>query len=279
MEKHKIVSILWRSAVIFLVFALAAFLIYARFTRPIAKILLYHSVTSKDVNDEPDIGIKLFERQLKYMQRHGLETVFLSEAISKYKADKHIPDDWVVLTFDGGHEGFYQNVYPLLKKRKVKATIFVVTSMVGDGLVTWDQLREMKASGLVEIGSHSQKHLAPTCITKEEAWKEKIVSKEILEDKLGGKVDVYAYPFGAVNDQAKELVKKAGYKGAVGLVYRAGEYKLGDVYNMRRIYVSEMSRFPLMFRFMLSGYYVQARRLVLTILNIKVPRDVGDCWQ
>ena len=77
-----------------------------------------------------------------------------------------------------------------------------------------------------------------------------------------------------MNDQAKELAEKAGYIGAVGLVYKIGEHKLGDVYNMRRIYVSETAKYPLIFRFMLSGYYVQARRVILTIMNIKVPRDV-----
>jgi len=277
MQKHKLFLIISRAAAICLTFAIVVFFLFIYPNQPLAKVFLYHSVTNQEVNDQPDIGVKLFERQLDYLSKHGYETVFLSTVAYKYNVEKKVPANWVVLTFDGGNEDFYTNVYPLLKKYKMKATLFVVTSLIGDAFVTWDQLKEMKASGLVEIGSHSQNHLAATCASLEEIKKDTIGSKAILEEHLGGKVLVYAYPFGAVNAQAEAVAKAAGYTGAVGIAYRLWEFKLNDVYNMHRIYVCEQARFPLMFRFMLSGYYVPTREFALRVLNIKTPRDAADC--
>lgn len=70
------------------------------------------------------------------------------------------------------------------------------------------------------------------------------------------------------------LLQALGYRGAVGTVYRRNEFKTDDVFNLRRVYVSQYSAMPLMFRFMLSGYYGPTRALILRGLNIKVPRDV-----
>ncbi len=246
--------------------------------RPYAKILLYHSVVNNDNNPDPIIGIKLFNRQVDHLIRHGYKTVFLSDIVRRYKEKRPVPDNWVVLTFDGGYDDFYHKVYPILKKHNLKATLFVITSEIGEeGSVSWSELLEMKNSRLIEIGSHSHKHLPPTCIGLSEAKKEKSVSKAILEKQLGIPVRAYAYPYGAINDQVKDLVKETGYDCAVGIAYRLGECKLKDVYNLRRVYVSEFSRYPFMFRFMLSGYYVPTRGLALRVLNIKAPRDVGDC--
>jgi peptidoglycan/xylan/chitin deacetylase (PgdA/CDA1 family) len=245
--------------------------------RPIAKILLYHSMTDGSRHSGPDIGVDLFKRQLEYLRRHGYETVFVKTIIRRHNDHLRVPSRWVALTFDGGYDDFYTRVYPLLKEYRFRATVFRVVSSIGaEGNLTWDQLLEMEGSGLVEIGSHSMEHLPATCISAEEAEKETALSKVLLDAKLKNPVVSYAYPYGAVDARAEALVKKTGYEGAVGIVYRLGEFKLGDVYNLRRIYVGEYSRMPLMFRFMLSGYYVAARGLILRILSIKAPRDV-DC--
>ena len=83
----------------------------------------------------------------------------------------------------------------------------------------------------------------------------------------------FNYPFGAVNDSIEKVVKEAGYEAAVGTAYRKGEFGNRDVYVLKRVFVSKISKYPLVFRFMLSGYYVPTRELILRILNIKVPRD------
>jgi peptidoglycan/xylan/chitin deacetylase (PgdA/CDA1 family) len=251
-------------------------LIYPR--RTIINILLYHSIAEEDHGPAPSIGKKLFERQMQFLSQQGYKTVFLNEAIERFEADGKVPADWIVLTFDGGYDDFYARAFPVLKKYGLKAVLYVIVGAVGDeGIVTWDQLREMSESGLVRIASHSVTHVPFQCLDIEKAWKEKYDSKEVLEKKLEVPVYTYAYPYGAYDPKAEELVKRAGYVGAVGIVYRRDEFRRKNVYNLRRVYVSDLSRYPLVFRFMISGTYVPLRGLALRVLNIKAPRDAEQC--
>jgi len=246
--------------------------------QPCVKILAYHAVLNQDGNaDYPAIEKKLFMRQMDYLASHGYEPIFLSTLIDRYKEGKKIPAKLLVLTFDELHDDFYYTVYPVLKKYKFKATVFMFTRGVGQGYLTWEQLQEIKNSGLVEIGSHSVNHPPLTCIDLAEAKKEITMSKAILEQKLGIPILTFCYPFGAVNAKIEKLVKEAEYAGAVGTVYRWGEFKTNDLYNLNRVYISKLSKYPLMFRFMLSGYYVPARAWLLRLLNIKAPRDARNC--
>jgi peptidoglycan/xylan/chitin deacetylase (PgdA/CDA1 family) len=246
--------------------------------KPRATVLMYHAVVEDGdtAAGGPAIGRTLFERQMDFVATHGYETVFVKDVVARYEANSPVPSQWLVLTFDGGYPDFYTNVYPVLRRHRLKATLFVIAADVGvEGGLRWDQLREVSASGLVEIGSHSYDHVADECLSLVEAREEKARSKAVLEAHLGIEVVSYAYPYGAFSTRAKRLLQEEGYRGAVGTVYRWGELGHDDVFNVRRVYVSGYSRFPLMFRFMLSGYYVPTRSLILRVLNIKTPRNIG----
>jgi peptidoglycan/xylan/chitin deacetylase (PgdA/CDA1 family) len=238
-------------------------------------VLLYHSVTDEDGGPEPSISRRLFRRQMAFLSAHGYETVFVRDVVGRYESAQPVPSTWVALTFDAGYEDFYRNVYPVLEQYRLKATLFVIVSGVGmEGGVTWDQLRQMRRSGLVEIGSHSYDHVADQCLPAAQAREDEAKAKAALEANLGTEITTYAYPYGAYSERAARMLQALGYRGAVGIVYRLNEFKADDVFNLRRVYVSQSSALPLMFRFMLSGYYVPTRALLLRALNIKAPRDV-----
>ena len=246
--------------------------------KPRATVLMYHAVVDERdrAAGEPSIERALFERQMDFVATHGYETVFVKDVVARDETKASVPAHRLTLTFDGGYPDFYTNVYPVLRRHRLKATLFVIVADVGvEGGLSWHQLREVSASGLVEIGSHSWDHIADECLSLDEARREKALSKSVLETNLGIPIVSYAYPYGAFSTRAKRLLQEAGYRGAVGTVYRRGEVEDDDVFNVRRVYVSEYSQFPLMFRFMLSGYYVPTRSLILRVLNIKTPRNIG----
>lgn len=214
---------------------------------------------------------------MKYLAEHGYEPVFLSRVIRRHKQGKNIPSNWVVLTFDDGKKDFYSEVYPLLKAHGFKAVLFVSPGRLEltDEFLTWEQLKEIHSGGLVEIGSHGLYHDPLTRLSPPEAEERIRRSKAVLEEKLGTRVDLFAYPYGAFDYQLKAMVKTAGYEGAVGIVYPAGKFMSRDIYNMRRVFVSSFSGYPLVFRFMLSGCYVPIRGWLLRLMGIDAPRDVS----
>jgi len=183
----KLVGIFALTAIALFVMAVSLFLIFINPSQPFVKILMYHSITKQEIDvDYPAIDKNLFMRQMDYLSKHDYEPVFMSDVIKRYKEGKIIPSKWVVLTFDAGYPDFYDEVYPLLKRYKFRATVFAITSCIDNGCLTWGQLQELKDSGLVEIGSHSMGHPPLTCIKLSEAKKEIVKSKAILEERLGG---------------------------------------------------------------------------------------------
>ena len=92
--------------------------------------------------------------------------------------------------------------------------IFLITDRVGTpGYMTWEQIKEMKDSGLAEFGSHTRSHRRLRSLPDEEIVKELRESKQILEEKLGSPVTALCYPFGAggFDKRVRPQVFKAGY--------------------------------------------------------------------
>jgi len=85
--------------------------------------------------------------------------------------------------------------------------------------ITWEQIREMEASGLVSFGAHTLHHpLLSSLSNFAEVQREVAESRSILEQKLGHSVYTFAYPIGKPShfgDQGVKAVREAGFKWAV----------------------------------------------------------------
>lgn len=86
--------------------------------------------------------------------------------ITPLDLQKQLPAKPVLLAFIGGYQSFYSEVFPLLKARKICATVFVATDTLGtynswqaphdkpwQNVLTLKQLKEMHKSGLVQVGT------------------------------------------------------------------------------------------------------------------------------
>lgn len=83
---------------------------------------------------------------------------------------------------------------------------------------TWNQLKEMVSSGLVEIGAHTVGHRILTRLSEENGQKELIESKNQIESQLNATCAHFAYPNGSSGDfntVTEKWVKDAGFKSAV----------------------------------------------------------------
>ena len=115
----------------------------------------------------------------------------------------------MVLTFDDGYESYYRHAYPLLKKHGFPATVFLYTDFVGAGdALTWPQMQEMAASGLIDIQAHSKTHANLINRVRDEsdaAYRQRLESearapRELIERRLKHTVKDFAYPYGDANE-------------------------------------------------------------------------------
>jgi len=116
------------------------------------------------------------------------------------------------LTFDDGHASDYSEAFPVLRELGLRATFFVVPTLVDTpGFVTWNQLREMVAAGM-EIGSHTMTHPFVDRLDAAGLRYEFGDSKAMIEDRLGTAVRAASLPRGWAPPHLDEVLRELGYR-------------------------------------------------------------------
>lgn len=172
---------------------------------------MYHHVAPQTPEkfDPFTVEPEMLEKHILFLKEKGYTPISLKELQSGAAVSNP-----VMLTFDDGYADAYNNLFPLLKKHNVPAVIFLITDKMGtDGYLTWEQIAEMKNSGLAEFGSHTASHRRLRSLSDEEIVQELVKSKQALEEKLGEPVTAFCYPFGAggFDKRVRPQVFKAGY--------------------------------------------------------------------
>jgi peptidoglycan/xylan/chitin deacetylase (PgdA/CDA1 family) len=183
-------------------------------------ILCYHRLGT--ASSKMVVAPSSFEAQLDWLARNDYRVIPLADLSAFLAGKKALPRRSVVITFDDGYESVYRHAYPLLKRHGFPATVFVYTDFVGAGdALTWPQLREMAASGLVDIQSHSKSHrnlIERRQGESDERYRAAIdqemrVPRETLERRLPqNPVQHLAYPFGDANEAVLDSAARHGYQ-------------------------------------------------------------------
>ena len=184
-------------------------------------VLNYHRF-GPSVADSMTVTTSVFNSQLKWLNDNGY-TVIPLRTLVDYLLGKGPapPPKSVVITADDGHKSVYDVMLPIARKHKIPVTLFIYPSAISNAsyALMWDQLKKMKETGLFDIQSHTywspnfkkeKKKLSAEAYQKF-VEKQLQQSKSILEKKLGGTVDLLAWPFGIYDDYLEKEAEKAGY--------------------------------------------------------------------
>ncbi|MGC2352855.1 MAG: polysaccharide deacetylase family protein, partial [Candidatus Udaeobacter sp.] len=196
----------------------------------------YHRFVDKVRRPDTEITPADFEGQMKLLKDSGVTVIGMQDFLAWKRGEKNIPPRCAVITFDDGWKSQYEVAWPILKKYGYPLTLFIYTEGVRGGhfgggeAMTWEQLADMRDAG-VDIQAHSETHqdlrkpydkvakkrLSPP---EYEQWlhNEIFGSKELLEQRLGIKVNCFAVPYGFYNQHIKDVCRQAGYE-AVFVVY------------------------------------------------------------
>ncbi len=216
--------------------------------------LAYHDVV--DTRDElmsDGITLETLVNHFEWLKAHDYHPVSIDQLIRASKGETSLPDKAVLLCWDDGYTSFYTHVLPLLKAYNYPAVLALVGSWMttpkggkvqyGDELVprshflSWNQVKELATSGLVEIGSHSMDlhhglladkagDILPAAITHkydptnesvetnqemfERIYKDLKENNALIELHSGIAPRVMVWPFGRYNQLSIEAAKKAG---------------------------------------------------------------------
>ena len=179
-------------------------------------IFVYHDIVSDESQikfDYMQTSKQTFEEQITGLQKVGYHFITYDDLKQYKEGNKKLYKKSCILTFDDGCEGVYENAYPIAKKYNIPLTMFVITdNMEKSGVITWQEAKEMKDSGLVTIASHSKDHSEFTKLTIEEAEKNVNESYKIIEEKIGMPLSkIFTYPYGLNTEEELEKLKQDGY--------------------------------------------------------------------
>lgn len=204
--------------------------------------------------------------QFSWLREHGYQPVSIDDLLAARDGRKALPEKPILLTFDDGYRSFHSIVFPLLKAFNYPVVLALVGSWLDapagstvyygdqpvprDTFLDWEQLRELTASGLVEIASHSyalhqgvlanpQGNLQPAMTTRafdaasgsyetEAAYRQRLRSDfaangELLKRQLGVSPRVMVWPYGEHNGIALELAAEAGMELSLTLAGKVND--------------------------------------------------------
>jgi peptidoglycan/xylan/chitin deacetylase (PgdA/CDA1 family) len=184
-------------------------------------ILLYHRF-SHAISDSMTMTPAVFESHLKYLKDNGYTVISLRQLVNYHlRNGPPLPPRSVVIVADDGHKSIYTDMLPLIKKYRVPVTLFIYPSAISNApyAMTWEQLREIKKTGLFDIQSHTywhpdfrkeKKRLSSVEYVKFVEMQLK-KSKDKLEKELDVEVNMLAWPFGIYDDWLISKATEAGY--------------------------------------------------------------------
>lgn len=191
--------------------------------------------------------------QFDWLEAHGYHAISLQQLIDARTRHTVLPPKPFLLTFDDGLQSVYTKVFPLLEAYHYPAVVAVVGAWVDlapgatvdygprpftrADFATWDELREMQDSGLVEIASHTydmhrgilanpQGNIIPAVTTHaynpqthqyetDAEYKTRLRadltrSYEELKEKLGRAPRAVMWPYGAYTEVSDQIAASVG---------------------------------------------------------------------
>jgi peptidoglycan/xylan/chitin deacetylase (PgdA/CDA1 family) len=216
-------------------------------------VLMYHHVNA--VGRRISVTPEYFGDQMRYLKRHGYRGLSSEEfsAVIKGEQSADVIEDGrrlkpIVITFDDGWLDNWVFAFPILKKYGMKAVIFVMTKHVAEGgvrrradeevvslpehegciealnagrgaevMLSWDELRLMESSGLIDVQSHTHAHTRwdLTKVTDEDRERflaDMKTSKELIEKRLNKTCRTLCWPYGIYDRGFRDAAVRAGYR-------------------------------------------------------------------
>lgn len=268
----------------FIIFTLV-FLTGTVFAQDRYAVLAYHSVVDDTASKEEKyyfpqtISTNLLISHFNWLKDNGYNVVSWQQIIDAENGKGTLPDNAVLLSFDDGYATMYNVIYPILKAYNYPAVFAPVSGWLNTPVtkkipyantylprsvfVTWEQVREMEKSGLVEIASHTHDShhgvranpagsQVPAVISpeyKNNKYETKVeyrnrlvrdftLSSQSIQREVGKKPRIMVWPYGQFNNTAVDVAREVGMSHHFSLGEKLIN-KVGDKYIGRLLIDTE----------------------------------------
>ncbi|MGC9327341.1 MAG: polysaccharide deacetylase family protein, partial [Candidatus Hinthialibacter sp.] len=178
-------------------------------------ILLYHDISLE--KDNYAIEPQLLKDHFSALKSYGYETITIQD-LMEFRAGLKKP---ILITFVNGWRSMYNTVLSLLQQYDYVAECFVIPNnacgkshLFCRSYLTWNQMREMEETGLVDIQSNSFSFKNFLDLNDENLFFELSNSKSQLEANLQKQVLYISWPYGKSDYRIQKMAHQCGYFAA-----------------------------------------------------------------
>ena len=208
-------------------------------------VLLYHRVGSGSGLDV-DLTVADFDRQIAGLAAAGTVVPLAVglDGLTRATAGSGAPAPRreVVVTFDDGTADFAERAVPILVEHRVPVTLYLSTAFVDEqrpfpdagAPLSWAALRDVCATGFVDVGSHTHTHAVLDRLPSELVAGELDRSKQLIEERLGRPCLDFAYPKALPPTPAADAAVRARFRSAALAGTRPNRPGHTDVYRLAR---------------------------------------------
>ena len=217
--------------------------------------IMYHRFNE---NKYPSTNIKvdIFKKQLELIEKNNIEFYDPIKFDTEFKYPKK--NKKVLITIDDAFSSFYENAWPILKKRKIPFILFVSTEPVGkSGYMNWNEIKEISSYDFAYIGNHSHTHEYLLNFSHLEFEKDIKNSIKIFKEKLGYNPIFFSYPFGEYNLKQTKFIEnnfKYGFGQHSGVIdltknrFELPRFPINEKYGDLERFESIIKLFPIPYK-------------------------------
>lgn len=244
MRKHNVAAL----ALVGLLAALAA-LAPLRAVAADAAVVLAYERFGEDDRPEASVRPDQLEAHIAELKAGGYAVLPLPDIVAALAAGRPLPDKAVAITIDGARASAYREAWPRLKAAGLPFTLFVATDLADQGgdFMTWDQIRELAASGLVSVGSLGASYAHLGTLPAGEAAADLARARVRFLAELPHAPDLLAWPYGEASAVAMDLARAQGFAAAFGQ-HSGVAWSGGERYFLPRFGLNEAFAEPGRFR-------------------------------
>ncbi|MBR5517629.1 MAG: polysaccharide deacetylase family protein [Clostridia bacterium] len=213
--------------------------------------IMYHKVThNPDEVTDYVVTAQMVRDDFEEIKARGYTPIFVSEyydLVNIYKSnDKNRYNKIVeyfeetskpiIITFDDGYEGIYEDVLPLMKEYGFKVNFYICGELIDQQnpeYCTWEEVKELSQCGLAEIGNHTYGLHKYSKDVLADMYNYNLYSaifdinqnRALIKEKLGLESNIISFPYGLYDSYVLDVLKTYGYDTFISTDYRVNTIK------------------------------------------------------
>lgn len=180
-------------------------------------VLMYHHIQElRLVKSKGDknltVDTEIFKKQMEYLKEKKYSVIGMTDLKNFFDKNIPLPIKPVLITADDAYEDNYLDMFPILKEFGFKATIFVPTGLINNpGYLKWNQIEEMKNSGLIYLANHTWSHHNSGGTIDLQDKEIGTANSQLIERGLNSD-KIFAYPYGKSSVNSQKSLKELDYQ-------------------------------------------------------------------